>query len=72
MNWERRAAGCRKKPAKRRNAVGKPQAEQPGFDELGVPRCPVCHAPLIARLDRRGPGFACQCAARRTPRPRAA
>jgi hypothetical protein len=28
---------------------------------IGVPRCPCCRAPLIARMGRRGPYFYCRC-----------
>jgi hypothetical protein len=27
----------------------------------GVARCPLCHAPLVARLNCRGPYFQCLC-----------
>jgi hypothetical protein len=28
---------------------------------LGVARCPCCHAPLVVRMDCRGPYFQCLC-----------
>lgn len=67
-----RDAASSKKSPKRRMIVNSSQAHQPGFDDLGVPRCPVCHGPLMARLSRRGPVFFCQCVAQRAPGARAA
>jgi hypothetical protein len=31
-------------------------------EELGVARCPLCQAVLVARLGRAGPHFYCRCA----------
>ena len=30
-------------------------------EELGVARCPLCQAVLVARLGRAGPYFSCRC-----------
>jgi hypothetical protein len=30
-------------------------------DELGVARCPLCRAVLVARQGRKGPYFSCAC-----------
>jgi ssDNA-binding Zn-finger/Zn-ribbon topoisomerase 1 len=32
------------------------------LDELGIARCPLCRAMLVARQGRRGPVFVCRCA----------
>jgi len=38
------------------------QQRQDVADLLDVARCPVCRAPLIARMSCHGPGFFCLCA----------
>ena len=38
-----------------------------GSDDLGEAKCPLCKAPLVARLGKKGPYFHCACR-----RPRAA
>ena len=38
-------------------------------DNLAVARCPICGAPMVARVDCRGPYFFCLCG---RPRRRAA
>ena len=35
---------------------------------IGVPRCPCCRVPLIARMGRRGPYFYCRCLEREESR----
>lgn len=39
------------------------------LEELGVARCPLCQAALVARQGRKGPIFRCGCA--RLPKKRA-
>jgi hypothetical protein len=41
------------------------RVRQPGFDDLGMARCPICNAPMIACMTSRGPAFVCQCKKRR-------
>lgn len=43
------------------------QSRDRSAEELGVARCPLCRHPLVARLDRQGPYFFCQCPRRRPP-----
>ena len=50
-------------PAPARLARPVPGLEPHGaFEALGVARCPCCHAPLVVRVDSRGPYFQCLCA----------
>lgn len=37
------------------------QLQQDAADLLVSPRCPVCRAPLVARMTRQGPRFLCLC-----------
>lgn len=43
------------------------QLRQSAADLADVARCPVCRAPLVARIDCQGPYFHCLCVPRRTP-----
>ena len=38
------------------------QQRQGAADIVGVARCPLCRAPLVARMGCRGPYFHCACA----------
>ena len=35
------------------------------LDELGVARCPICRAVLVARQGRAGPYYSCSCEMKR-------
>jgi hypothetical protein len=37
------------------------QQRRAAADVAGTARCPVCRAPLVAVVDRRGPRFRCLC-----------
>jgi hypothetical protein len=41
------------------------QLQQEAADLLTSPRCPLCRAPLVARMTSRGPQFLCLCAEHR-------
>jgi hypothetical protein len=59
----RRIAPCLADPAPA--AVPRGRRPRPGpADVLDGARCPVCRAPLVARMTRAGPGFPCLCPGR--------
>jgi hypothetical protein len=43
------------------------QLRQSAADLADVARCPLCRAPLVARMNCRGPYFHCLCVPRKTP-----
>ncbi len=53
--------GEKPRPANQRETVNIRAA----LEEMGVARCPLCRAMLIARMGRRGPGFFCRCSKKR-------
>jgi hypothetical protein len=43
------------------------RVRDPMVDRFTAANCPVCRAPLVVRVDCRGPYFFCRCVRRRPP-----
>ena len=59
-------------PLAQQSRVSDRDAQRVTFDDLVTARCPLCRAPLVARMNRFGPYFHCQCPARSAAARRAA
>jgi hypothetical protein len=51
--------------SRRRDDVAPRPPRSRGSDEMGVPRCPKCDAPMSLKYTRRGPAYVCRCPERR-------